>query len=279
MKKYLVYLVIFCSLSVAFLSQSHALTMACTMEAKMCPDGETYVWRTWPNCEFAACPTTSLPSPGVSSPWLPSVGGSSSFPGGGGYACTEEAKVCADGTTVWRVGPNCEFMTCPSDDDTTSSDDDGVMCTMDAKICSDGSSVWRTWPSCEFAACPWETKPKACTREYNPVCGQPKQTNPLAGIAAPKTYSNKCVMESEGATLLNHGKCIGDFWPKVQQSLDDKIDQLIEKIETKLSSVAQKKSVVDKMILRLEAKIQDFAHLEWVIQYIKSRLEEYVSNL
>lgn len=181
MKKFLVYFTIFCSLSVAYLSQSHALTMACTMEAKMCPDGETYVWRTWPNCEFAACP--------------------------------------------------------------------------------------------------WETKPKACTREYNPVCGQPKQTNPLAGIAVPKTYSNKCVMESEWATLLNHGKCIGDFWPKVQQSLDDKIDQLIEKIETKLSSVAQKKSVVDKMLLKLETKIKTFSHLEGVIQYIKSRLEEYVSNL
>jgi len=29
----------------------------CTMEAMQCPDG-TYVGRTGPNCEFAACPTT-----------------------------------------------------------------------------------------------------------------------------------------------------------------------------------------------------------------------------
>lgn len=28
---------------------------ACTMEAKLCPDG-SYVGRTGPNCEFAACP-------------------------------------------------------------------------------------------------------------------------------------------------------------------------------------------------------------------------------
>ncbi len=28
----------------------------CTMDAKMCPDG-SYVGRTGPNCEFAACPT------------------------------------------------------------------------------------------------------------------------------------------------------------------------------------------------------------------------------
>ncbi len=31
--------------------------VACTMEAKLCPDG-SYVGRTGPNCEFAACPAT-----------------------------------------------------------------------------------------------------------------------------------------------------------------------------------------------------------------------------
>ena len=29
---------------------------ACTQEAKMCPDGKTYVGRIGPNCEFAPCP-------------------------------------------------------------------------------------------------------------------------------------------------------------------------------------------------------------------------------
>lgn len=34
----------------------------CTMEAKLCPDG-SYVGRTGPKCEFAACPgATSTPS-------------------------------------------------------------------------------------------------------------------------------------------------------------------------------------------------------------------------
>lgn len=28
----------------------------CTQEAKLCPDGKTYVGRTGPNCEFAKCP-------------------------------------------------------------------------------------------------------------------------------------------------------------------------------------------------------------------------------
>lgn len=29
------------------------------------------------------------------------------------YACTEEAKMCPDGSYVGRVGPNCEFSPCP----------------------------------------------------------------------------------------------------------------------------------------------------------------------
>lgn len=32
--------------------------VACTMEAKLCPDG-SYVGRTLPNCEFAPCPIST----------------------------------------------------------------------------------------------------------------------------------------------------------------------------------------------------------------------------
>lgn len=35
--------------------QAGGETVMCTMDAKMCPDG-SYVGRTGPNCEFAACP-------------------------------------------------------------------------------------------------------------------------------------------------------------------------------------------------------------------------------
>lgn len=37
------------------------VVVACTMEAKICPDG-TAVGRTGPNCEFAPCPTTATSS-------------------------------------------------------------------------------------------------------------------------------------------------------------------------------------------------------------------------
>lgn len=33
-------------------------TVACTLEARLCPDG-SYVGRQGPNCEFAACPGES----------------------------------------------------------------------------------------------------------------------------------------------------------------------------------------------------------------------------
>jgi len=36
--------------------------VACTMEAKLCPDGSS-VGRSGPNCEFAACPTTATTAP------------------------------------------------------------------------------------------------------------------------------------------------------------------------------------------------------------------------
>ena len=33
---------------------------------------------------------------------------------GGQVACTQEARVCSDGSYVGREGPNCEFAPCPT---------------------------------------------------------------------------------------------------------------------------------------------------------------------
>lgn len=83
--------------------------------------------------------------------------------------CTEEARVCEDGTTRVRKGPDCSFDPCPEDAGTggspvpdppsseaPSGPPGGVVCTKDAKLCPDGSYVGRTGPSCEFAPCPGE---------------------------------------------------------------------------------------------------------------------------
>jgi hypothetical protein len=99
--------------------------VACTMDAKQCPDG-TYVGRVAPDCEFAACPTTDAEP----------------------VACTEDAKICPDGTVVVREAPSCEFAACPV------VETEPVECTKDIQECPDGSFVSRVAPECEFAACP-----------------------------------------------------------------------------------------------------------------------------
>jgi hypothetical protein len=39
-------------------------------------------------------------------------------------ACTEEAKVCPDGSSVGREGPNCEFAACPGEAEAAAADDE-----------------------------------------------------------------------------------------------------------------------------------------------------------
>lgn len=63
MKKYLIALVVIILLAIIAgaiylkLSKSEiSEPVACTMEAKICPDGVTYVGRQGPKCEFAECP-------------------------------------------------------------------------------------------------------------------------------------------------------------------------------------------------------------------------------
>lgn len=38
-------------------------------------------------------------------------------------ACTEEAKVCDDGSSVSRQGPDCEFAACPGEGEAAAADE------------------------------------------------------------------------------------------------------------------------------------------------------------
>jgi hypothetical protein len=60
-------------------------SIACTMEAKLCPDG-TAVGRSGPNCEFTPCPSEAL--------------------------CEEEK--CPDGSVARRTGDGCVISNCPN---------------------------------------------------------------------------------------------------------------------------------------------------------------------
>lgn len=68
--------------------------VACTDDAKQCPDG-SYVNRVAPSCDFAACPT-------------PDTSGNPPV------ACPMIAKQCPDGSYVHPEGPKCEIPACPS---------------------------------------------------------------------------------------------------------------------------------------------------------------------
>jgi len=56
--------ILFWRLSITGGSSKTVLPVACTMEAKICPDGSA-VGRTGPLCEFAACPSVTNPTKAV----------------------------------------------------------------------------------------------------------------------------------------------------------------------------------------------------------------------
>jgi putative hemolysin len=199
---------------------------ACTMEAKLCPDGSS-VGRQGPDCEFAACPSPNASMPNPASVFCTANGGTFKI-------VTEEAGqrgICTlpDGTECdeWAyMRGECPVKDCPQimppgpnfcpDGKIVAGDvdDNGcqgppkcepVACTMEAKICPDGSSVGRQGPECEFAPCPTAGKIRAfdcteeqrdadvCTADYTPVCGFVQIqciTTPCEPVH--QTFSNAC---------------------------------------------------------------------------------------
>lgn len=96
--------------------------------------------------------TTPEPAPAEESPEQP-------------VACTMDAKMCPDGSYVGRVGPNCEFATCPQQ-----------------------AGVSRVF------TCSLESRnDDACVTEVDPVCGSVQVeciTAPCNPV--PETFSNSC---------------------------------------------------------------------------------------
>lgn len=109
----IVVLVLGASVLSFFASQKHSDTIppvACTMEAKLCPDGSS-VGRTGPDCAFALCPVAGSGEASSSEGTIAPGGGSG---GGGPVVCAMDALACPDGSYVSRIPPSCIFAACPS---------------------------------------------------------------------------------------------------------------------------------------------------------------------
>jgi hypothetical protein len=94
-------------------------------------------------------------------------------------ACTEEAKLCPDGTTsVGRTGPNCEFEACPGEDG------ERVYCTEEQRNVD------------------------ACIEIYQPVCGWSKEEIKCLVYPCASTYSNSCfACMDENVAYWTVGEC------------------------------------------------------------------------
>jgi len=96
-------------------------------------------------------------------------------------ACTMEAKICPDGSSVGRTGPNCEFPTCPQ-------------------------------PTGKLQAIDCTERNQICTEEYMPVCGQ-VQVECIKAPCPPikQTFDNKCVACANSLTIsYTQGACADD---------------------------------------------------------------------
>lgn len=101
-------------------------------------------------------------------------------PKGDAIACTMEAKICSDGSSVGREGPNCEFKVCPITEVPAVH-----TCTADEK------------------------KVQACRMEYVPVCGQVVvQCIKAPCPPVPQTFGNACsACSASNVTSYTQGEC------------------------------------------------------------------------
>lgn len=91
-------------------------------------------------------------------------------------ACTQEAKLCSDGTAVGRTGPNCEFATCPEEISiagwkTFTDSKQGIEFLYPEKLSTNYMNVTNDWP------------PKIIISNGTLSCSETPSTDNLSGQA------------------------------------------------------------------------------------------------
>ncbi len=116
-------------------------------------------------------------------------------------ACTEEAKLCPDGSAVGRTGPNCEFAPCPGEECSTNADCVPAQCCHATSCVPAGEA-----PKCDGVACTMNCAPGTID------CG--------GGCAC---QSNRCVArlvseQDAGSDLSNaHWLCEDASWKETPE--------------------------------------------------------------
>lgn len=130
-------------------------------------------------------------------------------------ACTEDAKICPDGTAVGRdPANNCEFFECSTEKPIPVEPDGGIGTTPDAPIpVEPDGGIGSTPPSGAklhaIQCTPEQRGIDACTADYTPVCGwsDPEKIQCIKYPCA-QTYSNACsACKDENVAYYTLGEC------------------------------------------------------------------------
>ena len=133
-------------------------------------------------------------------------------------ACTQEAKLCSDGTAVGRNGSNnCEFSACPADKIYIGESPE--KCQVIKFMCTEGRQPFFDDKGCgcevvnvtkgKLQAIDCVERAEMCTQEYMPVCGQ-VQVQCIRAPCPPimQTFSNKCEACANNFTIsYTEGAC------------------------------------------------------------------------
>ncbi len=97
-------------------------------------------------------------------------------------ACTQEAKLCPDGSSVGRTGPNCAFAPCPASTTNTAVSGGCVITGCSRQVCSDHEVVTTCIMLPEYSCYASAT----CERQTDGQCGWTTTTKLLDCLTLPQ---------------------------------------------------------------------------------------------
>jgi hypothetical protein len=121
-------------------------------------------------------------------------------------------------------------------------------------------------------------KPKVCTKEYRPVCGQSNHETFIEEHLTPQTYTNMCLLKADGATLVNYGKCISDYDEQEIKKIDMTVEDMIKKIDTQFRKIPKKIEMIWKMIQKLQKKAKMNTSSQGATNYMIKKLQLYLTR-